>query len=221
MTGEGSVRVLLVDDHPVFRQGMRAVLDDLPDVEVVAEAADGEEAVRLATSLRPAVVLMDLRMPGVSGIEATDRITATLADVAVLVLTMDDDDSSVFAALRAGARGYLLKEADGDDVHRAVTAVARGEAVFGPGVAARVVSWFASPAGGAAVPFPQLTDREREVLELLATGMDNAEIARRLFLAPKTVRNRVSEVLTKLRARSRAEAVALARDAGLGGADRS
>ena len=212
------VRVVLVDDHPVFRQGMRAVLDELDDIEVVAEAAEGEEAVRVVARTAPDVVLMDLRMPGLGGIEATARITATQPGVKVLVLTMDEDDASVFAALRAGARGYLLKEADGLAVHRSVLAVASGEAVFGAGVAARVVAFFSRPASaGGALPFPDLTEREREVLTLLADGLDNAEIARRLFLSPKTVRNRVSDVLGKLRARSRAEAVALARDAGLGG----
>ncbi len=213
----GSVRVVLVDDHPVFRQGMRAVLDELDGIEVVAEAGDGAAGVAAVEEHLPDVVLMDLRMPGVNGLEATARITATLPQVAVLVLTMDEDDASVFAALRAGARGYLLKEADGADVHRALLAVGRGEAVFGTGVAGRVVAYFSGPNGGGAVPFPDLTDREREVLELVAAGLDNTAIARRLFLSPKTVRNRVSDVLGKLQARSRAEAVALARDAGLGG----
>ncbi len=212
------VRVVVVDDHPVFRDGMRAVLDQLEGIEVVGEAADGEAAVAVVEQVRPDVVLMDLRMPGVDGLEATGRITRARPEVAVLVLTMDEDDASVFAALRAGARGYLLKEAEGSDVHRSVLAVARGEAVFGAGVASRVMAWFAGGRpGGDPLPFPELTDREREVLELVAAGLDNAAIARRLFLSPKTVRNRVSDVLGKLRARSRAEAVALARDAGLGG----
>jgi len=214
-----AVRVVVVDDHPVFRTGMVTVLAELPDVLVVGQAADGQSAIETAGELLPDVVLMDLRMPGMSGLEATARITAAHPEVAVVVLTMDEDDDSVFAALRAGARGYLLKEADGDDVHRALLSVARGEAVFGPRIAQRVLAFFARvPAGAApsAVPFPQLTDREREVLDLLARGLDNASIARRLVLSEKTVRNRVSEVLAKLRARSRAEAVALARDAGLG-----
>ena len=217
---DAPVRLVLVDDHPVFRQGMRAVLDELDGIEVVAEAADGQDAVRVVAEQSPDVVLMDLRMPGLGGVEATARICATQPDVKVLVLTMDEDDASVFAALRAGARGYLLKEADGLAVHRSVRAVAAGEAVFGAGVAARVVSYFSrAPSEAGPLPFPELTDREREVLALLADGLDNTEIARRLFLSPKTVRNRVSDVLGKLRARSRAEAVALARDAGLGGRD--
>ena len=212
-----SVRVALVDDHPVFRQGMAAVLDQLDGIEVVGEAGDGEQALALVAEVQPAVVLMDLRMPGMGGLEATARLTDQSPDVAVLVLTMDEDDDSVFAALRAGARGYLLKESDGEVIQRAVLAVADGEAVFGAGVAHRVVSFFAAGAARAsATPFPQLTDREREVLELLATGLDNASIARRLSLSPKTVRNRVSDVLGKLRVATRAEAVARARDAGLG-----
>ena len=212
------MRVVLVDDHPVFRQGMRAVLDELDDIAVVAEAADGEEAVRVVSEHVPDVVLMDLRMPGVGGLEATARIAASHPEVKVLVLTMDEDDHSVFAALRAGARGYLLKESDGLVVHRSIRAVAAGEAVFGSGVATRVVAYFARPPSASGpLPFPDLTDREREVLALLAGGLDNTEIARRLYLSPKTVRNRVSDVLGKLHARSRAEAVALARDAGLGG----
>jgi DNA-binding NarL/FixJ family response regulator len=213
------VRVLVVDDHPVFRTGMVTVLAELPDVQVVAQAGDGPSALEAVARLSPDVVLMDLRMPGMSGLEATARITAAHAGVAVVVLTMDEDDDSVFAALRAGARGYLLKEADTDDVQRALLGVARGEAVFGPRIAERVLAFFArTPAGAtpAAVPFPQLTDRERDVLDLLARGLDNASIARRLVLSEKTVRNRVSDVLAKLRARSRAEAVSLARDAGLG-----
>ncbi|MGV9501004.1 response regulator [Streptomyces sp. NPDC003642] len=211
------VTVLVVDDHPVFRAGMATVLADLPDVSVVGEACDGAEAVSAAARLRPAVVLMDLRMPNVNGLEATARITTAHPDVAVLILTMDEDDDSVFAALRVGARGYLLKEADGTDVHRALLGVARGEAVFGPRIAQRVLSHFAAPpAARSALPFPHLTDRERETLDLISRGLDNASIARRLNLSEKTIRNRVSDVLAKLHARSRTEAAALARDAGLG-----
>jgi DNA-binding NarL/FixJ family response regulator len=213
------VRVLVVDDHPVFRTGMVTILAELPDITAVGEASDGPSAIEATGALRPDIVLMDLRMPGMSGLEATKRITTKHPEVAVVVLTMDEDDDSVFAALRAGARGYLLKEDNGEDVRQALLGVARGEAVFGPRIAQRVLAFFArTPAGAplAAVPFPQLTDREREVLDLLSRGLDNASIARRLVLSEKTVRNRVSDVLAKLRARSRAEAVVLARDAGLG-----
>jgi DNA-binding NarL/FixJ family response regulator len=213
-----TIRVLVVDDHPVFRAGLVAILEDLDDVEVVAQAGDGEQAIEAVASHRPDVVLMDLRMPHIGGLEATTQITVHHPDTAVVVLTMDSDHDSVFAALRAGARGYLLKEADRDDVQRALHAVSKGEAVFGSGIAERVISFFATPRLASALdPFPQLTPREREILHFIAQGLDNAAIARRLVLTEKSVRNRVSDILTKLRARSRAEAVALARNAGLGG----
>jgi DNA-binding NarL/FixJ family response regulator len=211
------VRVVVVDDHPVYRDGVADALGDADDIDVVGTAADGESAVTVVAELRPDVVLMDLRMPGGGGLAATTAIAARHPDTAVLVLTMSDDDDSVFAALRAGARGYLLKESEGADIARAVRAAARSEAVFGPRIADRVLAFFASSrARSTVVPFPELTDREREVLDLVAHGLSNAAIATRLFLSEKTVRNRVSDVLTKLHAASRAEAVALARDAGLG-----
>jgi DNA-binding NarL/FixJ family response regulator len=209
--------VVVVDDHPVYRDGVSDALGDEPDIEVVGRAADGEAAVAVVDEQRPDVVLMDLRMPGTGGLPATARISATHPETSVVVLTMSDDDDSVFAALRAGARGYLLKESEGADIARAVRAAARSEAVFGPRIADRVLAFFASSrARSSAVPFPELTDREREVLDLVAHGLPNGAIAQRLFLSEKTVRNRVSDVLTKLHAASRAEAVALARDAGLG-----
>jgi len=207
----------VADDHPMFRAGMVTVLQDLDDIEVVGQAANGFEAIELVGSLSPHVVLMDLRMPELGGLEATARIKVEHPDTAVIVLTMDSDDDSIFAALRAGARGYLLKEADGLDIERAITGVARGEAVFGAGIAERVLALFSQGRSSAVSPFPELTPRELEMLELIATGLDNPSIARRLFLSEKTVRNRVSAILTKLHARSRAEMVALARDAGLGG----
>lgn len=211
------IRVVVVDDHPVYRDGVADALGDEPDLEVVGTAADGEAAVALAARVRPHVVLMDLRMPGGGGLPATAAIAAAHPGTAVVVLTMSDDDDSVFAALRAGARGYLLKESEGADIARAVRAAARSEAVFGPRIADRVLAFFASArARSTVVPFPELTDREREVLDLVAHGLANAQIAARLFLSEKTVRNRVSDVLVKLHAASRAEAVALARDAGLG-----
>ena len=212
-----SVSVLVADDHPMFRAGMVTVLQDLDDIEVVGQAANGLEAISLVAELSPDVVLMDLRMPEVGGLEATARIKVEHPDTAVIVLTMDSDDDSIFAALRAGARGYLLKEADGLDIERAINGVARGEAVFGAGIAERVLTLFSQGRSSSVSPFPELTPRELEMLELIAGGLDNPTIARRLFLSEKTVRNRVSAILTKLHARSRAEMVALARDAGLGG----
>jgi DNA-binding NarL/FixJ family response regulator len=210
-------RVLIADDHPVFRAGMASVLQDLPGIEVVAQAADGAQALVAVAEHRPDVVLMDLRMPGVGGLEATARIRVEHPEIAVIVLTMDSDDDSIFAALRAGARGYLLKEADGTDIERAIAGVSRGEAVFGAGIAERVLGFFASARTTAVSPFPQLSPREHEVLTLISQGLDNAQIARRLVLSDKTVRNRVSDILGKVHASSRAEMVALARDAGMGG----
>ena len=218
-TGELRIlRVVIADDHPVFRDGLHVTIDDEQDMTVVAAVADGDAAINATLRGDADVVLMDLRMPGVGGIEATARIAAERPAAAVVVLTMSDDDDSVFAALRAGARGYLLKEADADDILRAVRAVAAGEAVFGPRIADRVIAFFSAAGlrGASATPFPQLTDREREVLDLVARGCDNPTIARRLFLSEKTVRNHVSACLTKLQVASRAEAVAVARDGGLG-----
>ncbi|CAN5258726.1 response regulator transcription factor [soil metagenome] len=213
-----SLRILIADDHPVFRDGLRAVLAG-PEFVVVGEVATGMAAVEAAGTLAPDVVLMDLHMPELDGIAATRRIVERFPDVAVLVLSMVDDDESVFAAMRAGARGYLLKGADQDDVVRALRSVARGDAVFGPGVAQRVLGLFSS-GGPPPPPFPELTDREREVLDLLADGLGNHNIAHRLHVAPKTVRNHVHNVLVKLQATDRADAVARARAAGLGDAHR-
>jgi len=211
-----TVRVLVVDDHPLYREGLAAALAASGEIEVVGEAADGAEAVTRAEELRPDVVLMDLHMPGVNGIEATRRITARQPEVAVLALTMLDGDDSVFSAMRAGARGYLLKGAGREEITSAVAAAVRGEVVFSAGIATRVLGFFAGPRDAGPQPFAELTDREREILDLVARGLTNPAIARRLFLSEKTVRNHVSNVFAKLHVAGRAEAVAKARDAGLG-----
>jgi DNA-binding NarL/FixJ family response regulator len=211
------VRALIADDHPHFRDGLRALLLSAPDVEVVGEARDGEEAIRLAASLQPDVILMDLNMPGTGGIEATRRILHTSPHISVLVVSMYEDDDSVFAALKAGARGYLLKGALKAEILRAIRAVTSGEAIFGPAIARRLMQYFSTPRQD--VPreaFPELTDREREILELIARHETNPEIARRLHLSQKTVRNHVSNIFTKLQVSDRAQAIVRARKAGLG-----
>jgi DNA-binding NarL/FixJ family response regulator len=213
----GPLRVLLADDHPVFRKGLRALLTSLPGATVVGEAADGEQAVRLATQHEPDIVVMDINMPGVNGVEATRRIIAARPGTAVLVLTMFDDDDSVFAAMRAGARGYLVKGSDTDDVVRAITAVGNGEAIFGPSIARRILTFLTRPLSAYDEHlFPDLSAREREVLDLIAAGTTNTDIAKRLFLSPKTIRNHVSSIFTKLQVADRAQAIVRARAAGLG-----
>jgi DNA-binding NarL/FixJ family response regulator len=211
----GTLRVLIVDDHPVVRDGLRWLFESAGGIDVVGEAGDGLTAVRLAVELAPDVVLMDLAMPGLDGIEATRRVKAAAPHTAVLVLTMSESDASLVAAVTAGASGYVLKGAGQQDLLRATRAVAEGQAMFGAGVALRLLALVkaAHPGGGV---FPELTTREREVLELMARGQGNAEIAHRLVVSEKTVRNNVSTILTKLHAAHRAQAVARARDAGLG-----
>ncbi|HEU5006714.1 MAG TPA: response regulator transcription factor [Jatrophihabitantaceae bacterium] len=212
---EEPVRVLLVDDHPMFRDGLRLALGASSGIEVVAEADSGAGGIAQAAEHQPDVVIMDVNMPDLNGIEATRRIVAESPHIGVLVLTMFDEDESVFQAMRAGARGYLLKGADQEDIVRAVQAVARGDAIFGPALARRLIGYFAS-GRQAAVPFAELTDREREVLELVARGRNNTEIARALFISGKTVRNHVSNVFAKLQVTDRAQAIVRAREAGLG-----
>lgn len=213
---EQAVRVLIVDDHPVFRFGLRALLESQADLVVVGEAQSGEEAVRLARSLRPHVVLMDVNMLGLNGIEATRQITAGAPGTAVLIITMLDDDT-VFTAMQAGARGYLLKGAQGTETLRAIRAVANGEVIFSPGMAGKMSAYFARGAElDTELPFPDLTPREREILDLLAQGLTNAAIAEVLTLSPKTIRNRVSDIFGKLQVAGRSEAIIKARDAGLG-----
>jgi DNA-binding NarL/FixJ family response regulator len=213
-----AIRVLIADDHPHFRKGLRALLSSATDLEVVAEAGDGERAISLATELQPDVIIMDLHMPGVGGIEATRRILRSSPHISVLVLSMFEDDDSIFAALQAGARGYLLKGALKAEILRAIRSVTSGEAIFGPIIAKRLINYFAIPRPSApADAFPELTEREHEILALVAQHQTNPEIARRLQLSPKTIRNHVSNVFTKLQVADRAQAIIRAREAGLGG----
>jgi DNA-binding NarL/FixJ family response regulator len=210
-----TTRVLIADDHPLVRQGLKAALAPVPEVEVVGEAATGQAAVREAVLHRPDVVVMDLQMPDLNGIEATRELRRVVPEAAVLVLTMFDDDDSVFAAMRAGARGYVLKGAEQQEIARAIMAVAAGEAIFGPAVATRVLGYFATPPA-TPTPFPELTAREREVLDLLAAGHNNHQIAQQLTLSAKTVANHISAIFAKLQVADRAQAILRARDAGLG-----
>ena len=211
------LRVLIADDHPVFRDGIRALLEATPGMEVVGEATTGDDVVLCAEQLHPDVILMDVQMPGLNGIEATRKIVQVQPAVRVLIVTMFEDDQTVFAAMRAGARGYVLKDATKDEIRRAIHAVANGEAIFSPSIAARLIAFFAHPrpvTGHNA--FPELTDREQHILHLLATGESNSAIASYLSLSTKTVSNYVSTILNKLHVTDRAQAVARARDAGLG-----
>jgi DNA-binding NarL/FixJ family response regulator len=210
------IRILVADDHAGFRSGLDALLATQPDLRVVGDAETGDEAVERALALQPDVVLMDLNMPGMDGIAATRRIVDTSPHIAVLVLTMADHDAAVFDALRAGARGYLLKGADRTELTRAIRAVASGEAIFGPDVARRLLAYFAD-APVRAPAFPELSERELEVLELIARGLSNQQIVDRLVISPKTVRNHISNIFSKLQVRDRAEAVVRAREAGMGG----
>ena len=220
-TVEGSdmdpLRVLIVDDHPIFLAGLRMLLDADPRTEVTGEASTGAEAVALAAQLQPDAVVMDLHLPDINGIEATRTITETSPHIGVLVLTMYDDDDSVFAAMRAGARGYLVKGAGPGEILHAIAAVGAGTAVFGPSIARRLIDYFAAERTVAAAKlFPELTDREREILNLIAAGENNSAIAARLFLSAKTVRNHVSNIFSKLQVADRAQAIVRARKAGLG-----
>jgi len=215
-----AIRGVLVDDHPVFRDGLRVLFAATPDVELTGEAADGVEGTELVATVQPDVVLMDLQMPGRNGIEATRELATRVPQARVVVLTMFEDDASVFSAMRAGARGYLVKGADAEAIHQAVRAVAAGEAVFGGPIASRILGYFANPRLAGPVPFPDLTDREREILGLIATGLSNDAIAERLGISQKTGRNAVSLILDKLEVADRAAAIVQAREAGLGGGPR-
>ena len=209
-------RVLIADDHALFRYGMRAMLNSDPQLEVVGEAATGEEAVASTAELKPDIVLMDIQMPGLNGIEATRKIVRADPTVGVVVVTMFEEDDSVFAAMRAGARGYVLKGGDADEVVKVVSAVAQGEAHFGPDVARRLMGFFSAPKHAPTEAFPMLTAREGEVLDLIARGLNNTEIADRLYVSQKTVRNHVSNVFLKLQVADRSQAIIRAREAGLG-----
>jgi len=211
------IRILIADDHTLFRDGMRALFGSIAGTEIVGEASTGQEAVSLALDQQPDIVLMDIQMPGINGIEATRQIVQTSPHIGVIVVTMLEEDDSVFAAMRAGARGYVLKGADQDEMLRVIRAVGRGEALFGSAVAQRLMEFFAAPRPEARLPvFPELTDREREVLTLIAQGYNNTEIARKLSISPKTVRNHASNIFSKLQVVDRAQAIIRAREAGLG-----
>ena len=212
--GDEVIRLVVVDDHPIFRDGLKSALNH-DDIEVIAEAGTAEQAVEIVDREGPDVVLMDLQLPDGSGIEATRAICATHPEARILILTMTEDPDAVFAAIRAGARGYLVKGADRDELVRAIEAVNSGDAVFGSGIAERILKSF-SNRSTETKPLPELTDREREVLGLVMQGLTNDAIGGRLFISRKTVRNHVSNILTKLQARDRHDAARLARDAGLG-----
>jgi DNA-binding NarL/FixJ family response regulator len=214
MAGE-TLRLLVADDHPLFRKGLRTLLGSVSDFTLVGEAETGADAVEKSLALQPDVVLMDLQMPGGSGIDAIREIVAASPTTNILVVTLFEDDDSVFAALRAGARGYVLKDTDEDEMIRAIRAVGNGEAIFSPAVAKRVLAYFAVSRREAPQLFPTLTEREREILRLLAQGKSNPAIAAELFLSSKTVANHVSNIFGKLQVADRAEAIIRARDAGL------
>lgn len=211
------IRVLIVDDHPLFRDGVRTLLQANPDMTLAGEAATGEEAIDLALALQPDIILMDLQLPGLHGVEATRQILRTSPLIGVIVVTMFDDDDSVFAAMRVGARGYIVKGADRAEILRAIRAVATGEALFSPAIARRLMIYFTRLAVAPAnLIFPELTDRERELLALIARGLNNQQIAERLVLSPKTVRNHIGNIFSKLQVADRAQAIVRAREAGLG-----
>jgi DNA-binding NarL/FixJ family response regulator len=213
-----ATRILVADDHALFRYGLKAMFASVPEYEVVGEAATGEEALEKVEKAQPDIVLMDIQMPNMNGIEATRKIVENYPRTAVVMLTMFGDDDSLFAAMRAGARGYVLKGADEQEVLKVVEAVKRGEAHFGPEIAKRLMSFFSSPkAAPSSEAFPELTSREVEVLDLIARGRSNTEIATQLYVSPKTIRNHISNIFTKLQVVDRSRAIARAREAGLGG----
>lgn len=214
------LRIVIADDQMITRTGLRHLLESVPDLEIVGEAANGAEVVELAANLQPDVILMDLRMPLINGIEATRRIHRASPHIGILVLTMFEDDTSVFPAIRAGASGYLLKDADQTELLRAIHTVASGGAIFSAGIAQRVIQYLSAPQGPIAKQaFDELTPRERDILDLIARGHTNSEIAQQLQLSPKTVSNNISNVLLKVQVADRAKLMLLALEAGLGQAD--
>jgi DNA-binding NarL/FixJ family response regulator len=217
---ESTIRVLIADDHTVYRWGLRTLLGSELDLEVIGEAATGKEIVERAAELRPDIILMDIQMPGINGIEATRRIIEANQEIGVIILTMYEDDDSVFSAMRAGARGYVLKGAHPSEILKVLRAVADGEAYFGPEIAKRLMNFFSAPKPAPSEEaFPELTAREVEILDLIAQGHTNAKIAARLFVSPRTVGNHVSHIFTKLQVADRAHAIIRAREAGLGRED--
>ena len=212
------VAVLIVDDHPIFRKGLRALLANHPELRLAGEATSGVEAVRLSAELCPDLILMDLQMPGGDGISAIRQIMTAQPASRILVVTMFDDDESVFAAMRAGARGYVLKDTADTELSRALLAVGHGEAIFSAAIVGRMMGFFEPPPVATPPPFPELSESERRVLQLIAQGENNQAIAERLALSPKTVRNYISNIFSKLQVADRAQAIVRARDAGLGGA---
>ena len=216
------IRLLIADDHALFREGLRALFAALPDIDVVGEAADGAAAIAQVATLQPDVVLMDINMPDMNGIEATRQILASHPSMGIIMVTMLDDDASVFAAMRAGARGYVLKGAHHEEILQALRAVAAGQAVFGPAIAMRMMNFFQGlnqptpKTGPDTAAFPELTEREREVLVLIAQGVSNKEIAEKLVISMKTVSNHITNIFSKLQVADRAQAIIRARDAGLG-----
>jgi len=217
------IRILVADDHALFREGVNAILKSVPDIEIVGEAGSGKEVLALASDLTPDVILMDIQMPDINGVEATQRILKIRPDVGIIIVTMLEDDDSLFSAMRAGARGYVLKGADKAEMLKSIRAVASGEALFGPAIAVRLLNFFhnnpsqpKSESPSPSTAFPDLTDREREILSFIARGDTNTEIAEQLTISLKTVRNHVSNIFNKLQVVNRVQAALRARDAGLG-----
>ena len=212
-----AIRLVIADDHTFYREGVRTILHTVPGIEVIGEAATGAQVIAQALEKQPDVILMDIKMPELNGIEATRQILLRSPHIKILVVTMFEDDDSVFAAMRAGARGYLVKDADQDELVRAIQAVYRDEAIFSPAIAKRMIQYFAAlPKTASALSFRELTEREREILQLMARGLNNAAIANTLSVSLKTVQNHVSNIFVKLQVADRAEAIVRAHEAGLG-----